>query len=122
MKTTNLPEEQLASWKLRQPARRVKRRAFQADVNLPSSTWFWGALAPAAVCVLLTFMNVSSSPTFHLQRSIMAVALSNQSDMAYASGGGEITQNHWGSVTFDWTNRSVFTSSIPFTQPTNFSN
>ena len=41
----------------------------------------------------------------------------------YGDGdGGQVTQNHLTSVTFDWTNHSNFQSSIPFASKTNSSN
>ena len=89
---------------------------------MPSLTWFWGALAPATACVLLTFVTFNSSPSLSGQKSMIAMALSNQNSAAYVSGEGQTAQNHWASVTFDWTNRSVFNSSIGFTPTTNLSN
>jgi hypothetical protein len=53
---------------------------------------------------------------------MVAVVLSNQSDAAYAAGGGQTAQNQLAAVTFDWTNRSDIKSIIGFTPTTNFSN
>jgi hypothetical protein len=56
------------------------------------------------------------------QKPVMAMILSNQNYAAYASGDGQTPQNHLAAVTFDWTNRSGFNSSISFTPTTNLSN
>ena len=122
MKTTNLPENELISWKLRQPAPRLKRRLFRDEAALPSLTWFWGALAPAAACVMLTCLGFNSSSGLAGAKSMIAMSLSNQNVAAYACGNGQVAQNHWASVTFDSTNRSLFNSSIGFTPSTNLSN
>jgi hypothetical protein len=71
---------------------------------------------------MLTFVTFHSSSSLGGQKSILAMAMSNQNTAAYASGNGQVLQNHWASVTFDWTNRSVFNSSIGFTPSTNLSN
>jgi len=112
----------LISWKLRQPAPRLKRRIFRDEATLPSLTWFWGALAPAAACVMLTCFGLNSSSGLAGEKSMIAMSLSNQNAAAYAGGNGQVAQNHWASVTFDSTNRSLFNSSIGFTPSTNLSN
>ena len=122
MKTTNLPENELISWKLRQPASRLKRRIFRDEATLPSLTWFWGALAPAAVCVMLTFVGFNTNSGLAVSKSMIAMSLSNQNAAAYACGNGQVAQNHWASVTFESTNRSLFNSSMGFTPSTNLSN
>jgi hypothetical protein len=89
---------------------------------LPSLTWFWGALAPAAVCVMLTFVGFNTNSGLAVSKSMIAMSLSNQNAAAYACGNGQVAQNHWASVTFESTNRSLFNSSIGFTPSTNLSN
>ena len=53
---------------------------------------------------------------------MMALAMSNQSYAAYASGTGQTAQNHIASVTFDWTNHSEIKSIMGFKPTTNFIN
>ena len=123
MNETNLPETQLRSWRPRRPTARLKRRIFSSnpDSVAPSARWFWGCLAPAAACALFTMMALDSG-TGLTERPLISNILSNQNYAAYASGDGQIPQNHLAAVTFDWTNRSGFNSSISFTPTTNLSN
>jgi hypothetical protein len=123
MKEMNLPETQLRSWRPRRPSARLKRKVFSAttEADLPSARWFWGCLAPAAACALLTLMAFNSSNNLE-QKPLIGAVLSNENYAAYASGGDQVPQNHLAAVTFDWTNRSGFNSSISFTPTTNLSN
>jgi hypothetical protein len=52
----------------------------------------------------------------------MAMILSNQSYAFSDNENAQTAQNHLASVTFDWTNHSVFNSSMGFTPTTNSSN
>jgi hypothetical protein len=74
-----------------------------------------GSLAPAAACALLTlavFNPGNYSDSSH-STPMLAMVLSNQNSAAYASGNDGQSQNSLFSVTFDWTNRGVLTSSMP---------
>ncbi len=119
----NLPETQLRSWRPRRPSAALKTRIFAdtTETGVPSARWFWGCLAPAAACALLTLMAFNSSNNL-AQKPLMGAVLSNENYAAYASGGDQTPQNHLAAVTFDWTNRSGFNSSISFTPTTNLSN
>jgi hypothetical protein len=80
-------------------------------------TWLLGSLAPAGACALLTLsvFNPGNSAGL-LSRPPMTVMISsNQNDAAYAAANFRGAENIVASVTFDWTNRSGFTSSMaPF--------
>ena len=118
MKEMNLLETQLHSWRPRRPSARLKRRLFAAPARvMPQMAWFLGWLAPATACALLTLSVFNSgnslpgSPSRH--EPMVAMMLSNQSYAAYVSGAFQSGQNDLPSVTFDWTNRSGSTSSMP---------
>jgi hypothetical protein len=112
----------LNSWQPRPPAAGLKQKIFSAQPHAPSATWFWGGLAPATACLLLTFLALNRGNDFSadpLKRKLeTTMIMSNQSCAAYASGAQD-EQNHLAAVTFDWTNYSGFKSSISFTPSTN---
>jgi hypothetical protein len=72
-------------------------------------------------CLLLTIVLNSSNSGIR-QKSTLTMDLSSQGGFIAAGDGGQTAQNHLSSVTFDWTNHSVFNSSIRFTPTTNLSN
>ena len=115
-------ENRLRSWQPRRPSAKLKRRLFAAPASvMPKVAWLLGSLAPATACVLLTFSVFNPENTGHLLRHdpVAAMILSNQNYAAYASDNFKETQNGLFSVTFDWTNRSGFKSSIaPFSRDT----
>jgi hypothetical protein len=81
--------------------------------------WLVGWLVPATACALLTFSVFTSGN--ELGRSsrhapLMATLLSNQSYLTLAPDGFRRGQNDWSSVTFDLTNRSGSTSTLPAIQ------
>ncbi|MGD0251150.1 MAG: hypothetical protein ABSC01_00455 [Verrucomicrobiota bacterium] len=70
---------------------------------------------------LLVFNPANSLPSSSTSRGAMiAMVLSNQNYAAYAPDGSQNVQNRLSSVTLDWTNRGVSTSTIrltPFAKP-----
>lgn len=79
--------------------------------------WVLGSLMPATACVLLTFsvFNSENRGVLLHRAPMTAMVLSNQNYAAYAADNFRETQNGLSAVTFDWTNRSNFNSSIaPF--------
>jgi hypothetical protein len=81
-------------------------------------------LAPATVCLLMALAvfkqeNYISAATARRDPAVVTM-LSNQSSVAYLTGGpSQIEHNVWAS-TFEWTNRSDSTSTMgftPFTKP-----
>jgi len=83
---------------------------------MPKMAWFVGWLVPATACAVLTFSVFTSGNTLPNRSSgrvpMMATLLSNQSYLAPEPQSIRQGQNNLLSVTFDWTNRSSFTSSI----------
>ena len=83
---------------------------------MPKMAWFVGWLVPATACALLTFSvfnpgNAIPGRPFHGE-SLTATLLSNQNFLTPVPDSFQKGQNDLSSVTFDWTNRSGFTSSI----------
>ena len=128
MNKMNLPEEQLSSWRPRRPAAGLKRRIFAhtGRSSTLAARWLWGTLTPTMACLLLTLMMLNSSNNVVGQKPVLTMFLGSQSNAfinACGDGdGGQTAQNHLASVTFDWTNHSVFNSSMRFTPTTNSSN
>jgi hypothetical protein len=118
MKEMNTLETQLRSWQPRRPSAALERHLFATPVSLmPKMAWFVGWLVPATACAMLTFSifnsgNLVSGQSF--RRAPMAATMSgNQGYLVLAPDSLRKGQNDLSSVTFDWTNRSGSTSSIP---------
>jgi len=118
MKEPDSLETQLRSWRPRRPSAGLERRLFGGRTRLvPKLTWLLGSLAPAVACALLTFLAVSRENSGGPLQPVTMIAMHSsnegcaESDLAGLRKG----ENNWSVVTFDWTNRSGFTSSIaPF--------
>jgi len=112
----------LLSWRPRHPSPALKRRIFQesGDLDLPTVRWLWGCFAPTMACALLALVALNREGAGLSPKVAVAQMLSNQSSAAFATGGGSAPENHLATVTFGWTNDSVFKSSIRFTPSTNF--
>jgi hypothetical protein len=118
MKEMNMLETQLRSWQPRRPSAALERQFCAAPVSfVPQMAWLVGWLVPATACALLTFSifnsgNAISGQSF--RRGPMNAALSsNHGYLGLAPDSLQPGQNVLSSVTFDWTNRTGFTSSIP---------
>jgi hypothetical protein len=124
MNETNLPETQLSSWRPRRPSAGLKRRIFThaSQFSARTTRWLWGTLTPTMACLLLTLCMLNSSNSVIHPKPDITMILSNQGNAFDGGDGGQTAQNHLASVTFDWTNHSVFNSSIRFTPTTNSSN
>ncbi len=118
-----MPETQLSSWRPRHPSAALKARIFsKARETRVTSRWLWGALTPTTACLLLTLMMLNSGNTVIHQKPVLSMILSNHGGVYGANGDSGSAQNQLASLTFDWTNHTVFNSSIGFTPTTNFSN
>ena len=117
-------ENQLLSWRLRQPSAGLKRRIldFASDPEVPTARWLWSCVAPAMACALLTLMALNHDGSGLKSKMPIALILSNQDNAAFAAGGVQTKENHLAAITFGWTNDSVFRSSIRFTPTTNLTN
>ncbi len=123
-KTNKLPEEELNSWRPRRPSAGLKRRIFALSrhSSTRAARWLWGTLAPTMACLVLTLAMLNSSNTAIHQPSETTVVFGNQVNTFSDGDGGQTAQNNVANVTFDWTNHSVFNSSMRFTPTTNSSN
>ena len=117
-------ETQLRSWRPRRPSAGLKRRIMQfaGEAQAPSTRWLWSCVAPTMACALLTLMAFNRNDDGLGQKPHVGLIFSGQSNVAQTSDGAQTAENHLAAVTFDWTNRSVFKSSIRFTPATNLSN
>lgn len=123
MNETNLPETPLRSWQPRRPAAALKGRIFPTVREArATSRWLWGALTPTTVCLLLTLVMLNSSNPVMPQKPVLSMILSNNGGVFEANGRSGGAENQLASVTFDWTNHTVFNSSMRFTPTTNLSN
>ena len=118
MKEMDSLETQLRSWQPRRPSAGLEQRLFATPISLmPKMAWFVGWLVPATACALLTFSVFTSGNGIPGQSSrpepLVATMLSNKSFLAPAPESPWKGQNELSSVTFDWTNRSGSTSSMP---------
>jgi hypothetical protein len=73
-------------------------------------------------CALLTLAAFNHGGEGLNPKLATTLILSSQNNAAYATVGAQTPENHLAGVTFDWTNQSVFQSSMRFTPTTNFSN
>ena len=84
------------------------------NLSPASAKIFWGAFAPTLACALLTLLVFN--PGGENRPAISSLVWSSSNLVADAS---QSAQNHWDSVTFDWTNHGIFQSSMRFTPTTN---
>jgi hypothetical protein len=117
MNDLNLPENTLRSWRPRRPAAGPKRRIFETATEpaLPAIRWLWGSLAPAAACAFmaLTTMHRDTGSLLAAGRDTNLFIGGQQLIISHPKT-GQSAQNHLAGVTFDWTNRSLFKSSMAF--------
>lgn len=73
-------------------------------------------------CALLTLMALDHENDGLKTKASVAMVLSNQDSASFAAGSVQTKENHLAAVTFDWTNGSVFRSSVRFTPSTNLTN
>ena len=113
----------MRSWRPRPPSAALEGRIFSTVREArATSRWLWGALTPTTACLLLTLIMLNSSNTVMPRKPVLTMILSNGGGVFEANGGSGGAENQLASVTFDWTNHTVFNSSIRFTPTTNLSN
>ena len=120
----NWLETQLNSWEPRRPSARIKRQLFPTPPNRLKVAMAFNWLAPATVCMLLALAvfkqenNIPAAPPRH--DPAVAMMLSNQSSVAYLTGGSLQIRHNILPATFESTNRSDSSSTLgftPFKQP-----
>lgn len=102
-------ETQLASWALRRPSAKLKRRIFALRPAVPPAAHSFSWLAPATAAVLVVGMllNQRRCPTlFEAAKSgpMVAMIISNQSAAACLPAGFGSEQNSLPANAFHWTN------------------
>jgi hypothetical protein len=120
MNEWNPLETQLRCWTPRRPSAKLKSRAFLRAATAPQhQAVIWNWLAPATGCLLLLFFTFSDQGNGWSRLAgsnpgpIVAITLSNQSLAAYFPGSFPNEQNAMPADTFEWTNTSRSSSSIP---------
>ena len=109
-------ENQLRGWRPRQPSAGLKTRIFrERAVTLPATRWNWHQCAPAMACVLFAMMvfhfNGGGGSWRECQPALYADFTSGSNTVTFSDHAQEV-ENHVSGVTFDWTNHSVFKSSM----------
>ena len=115
----------MRSWTPRRPSASRRAEIFSraadispdADLLSPASAVFLrSVLAPALACVLLTLA------VFNHGGDARPAAVAWGGGSNFMADASRTAQNRWecvSSATFEWTNRGVFRSSMPFTPDTN---
>ena len=110
-------------WQPRRPAVSRKLRIFGwRPFPAHSTRWFWGCVMPSLTCVLLTLLTIVRTEDSFGQKTARRAPLTKMGLARLASEQGLTAQNRWDAVTFEWTNRSVIKTIIPFAPSTNFIN
>jgi hypothetical protein len=114
--------ENLRSWQPRQPSAGLKRRIFRLvrAHESPAGRWLWSCLAPTMACAAMTLIVFNHEGGG--LKSELPIILRNQATAGVAATGEQTQENTLAAVTFDWTNQSVFRSSIRFTPTMNLTN
>jgi hypothetical protein len=73
-------------------------------------------------CALLAVLTFNQEREGLRPKPRLTAVFSPENGGVAAVADSQTAQNHWASVTFDWTNRSDFKSSMRFQPTTNFSN
>jgi len=111
----NQLEEQLRSWTLRRPSRKLEKRLFAPDAAVLAWSRLAGMFAPVAACLVLTLASWKQfqGPMLaveNLRPELVAMSMSNQSYAPYLAGNLQSAANRWD--TFEWTNRGYSQSSV----------
>jgi hypothetical protein len=92
----------------------LRRKLFGAGEQTPLLVWDFSRLAPAAVCLLFAMLTLHFGGAGNFRESGRAVYanFSGGSNTVVFSDQDQERENHLANVTFDWTNKGVFQSSI----------
>ena len=122
-------ENQLRGWRPRQPSAGLKGRIFSgSNATLPATRWNWHQCAPAMACLLFAMMlfHFNGMGGSRESRPALYADFTSGSNSVTFSDHAQELENHLAGVTFDWTNGSVFKSSMRsrtgFGPSTNLSN
>jgi hypothetical protein len=114
----NLLENQLRSWQPRRPSPRINRKLFGAASPGETAGLSLRWLAPAVACLFLALTIVNQEPglsSSSRHQPLMGLVSSNLSCTNILPENHPAGRNGISPPSFEWTNRSGFTSSIsPF--------
>jgi hypothetical protein len=108
-----MDENQLRGWHLRQPSAKLKARIFrEAEVITPG--WNWQPVAPALACLMFAVMifHFNGGMAGRENQPMLCVSSGGESNVFGVRGFAAAPVNHVDCVTFDWTNKGSFQSSI----------
>jgi hypothetical protein len=108
-------ETQLRGWRPRRPSAGLKERIFRSREAVGRAPgWNWHQVAPALACVLFALMifHFNGGGALRENRPVMYVDFTGGSNATTFSDQAQEMENHLAGVTFDWTNHSVFKSSM----------
>lgn len=111
-----MDENQLRGWRPRPPSARLKARIFHAAAAAESPRWNWQPVAPALACLMFAVMmfHFNGGMAWRESRPEFFAVGSSASNATYAGNFASEAVNHVDCVTFDWTNKGAFQSSIGF--------
>jgi len=112
-------EDQLHSWKPRQPSAKIKHRLYPSHSAREAAALSLRWLAPAAACLILALTVASRDPGLSAssarREAMMGLISSNLSYTNILPNSGSPGRNGILPTSFEWTNLSGITSSIsPF--------
>jgi hypothetical protein len=115
----NLLENQLRSWQPRRPSPRLKRKLFGSASPGEAAGISFRWLAPAVACLFLALTIVNQEPGLSASsvrhQPLMGMVSSDLSYTNLLPEDRPAGRNGVSPASFEWTNRSGFTSSIsPF--------
>ena len=120
MNEMNPLEQQMRSWHPRRPSTTRKVRIFGVTQPAHTARWFWGSLAPSMACLWLTLLTINHGGDGLGQKSKISLGRGQHDCADFTPEQSLTTQNNLlGAVTFEWTNRSSFNSTVGFTPSTN---
>lgn len=105
----------MRGWRPRQPSAGLKERIFRdRELALPATRWNWHQFAPAMACLLFAMMvfHFNGGGTWRESRPALYADFTAGSNSVTFSDQAQELENHVSGVTFDWTNHSVFKSSM----------
>jgi hypothetical protein len=108
-----LNENQLRGWRPRRASAGLRRKIFRAP-EAAVLAWDFPKLAPAVACLFfaLVTLHFNGAPGWRGTGANVYANFSSGSNSAAFSDRAQEPENHVARVTFDWTNHSVFKSSM----------
>ena len=111
-----MDENQLRGWCPRPPSARLKAWIFHAAAAEKTPGWNWQHVAPAMACLMFAVMmfHFNGGMAWRESCPVLYVSSGGASNVTYAGNFAAESVNRVDCVTFDWTNKGAFQSSIGF--------